>query len=127
MALIDPQEAVDAAQPWCCVPQGDLWFGVLAALIAVGNGDTMPTAQELMDDIACLKCAVQPGDVPLLIIGAAANITDGGGGGGGLSGSGSPEGVVTANPGTTYWDTTGQSLWVKDTGTGNTGWVQLIA
>lgn len=53
------------------------------------------------------------------------NIFDGGGGGGGgggLAGAGSPEGVVTADPGTTYWDTSDETLWVKSTGTGNTGW-----
>jgi hypothetical protein len=116
---------MDAAQPYCCVPEGDLWLGVLAALIVVGNGDPMPTAQELQADIACLRCAVQSGDVPLLLLGAVANIT-GGTGSGGLSGSGSPEGVVTANPGATYWDATGKVFWVKDTGAGNTGWYQLV-
>lgn len=39
-----------------------------------------------------------------------------------LSGEGSPEGVQTAEPGTTYWDTVAKELWVKDTGSGNTGW-----
>lgn len=40
-------------------------------------------------------------------------------------GSGSPEGVVTASPGAIYAQTdgaTGRTLWVKNTGTGNTGW-----
>jgi hypothetical protein len=50
-----------------------------------------------------------------------------GGTGGGLSGTGSPEGVTTANPGATYFDTASASLWAKQTGTGNTGWTQLIA
>lgn len=55
-------------------------------------------------------------------------ISEGGGtGGGGEAGAGSPEGVVTANPGTTYVDTSDESFWVKLTGTGNTGWIQLIA
>jgi hypothetical protein len=125
VAVIDAQAAIDAAQPWCCVPQGDLWLGVLAALIAVGNGDPMPTADELEEDIACLRCATQSGDVPLLILGAVANITSGTGGGG-ESGAGSPEGVVTANPGTTYFDTTSAIFWVKRTGAGNTGWYQLV-
>jgi len=94
MAVIDPQTAIDAAQPWCCVPQGDLWYAVLGALIAVGNGDPMPTAQELMDDIACLKCATQPGDLPLLILGAVDSIASGGGGGGGVTcGNGPPVGA----------------------------------
>lgn len=58
-------------------------------------------------------------------------LRDGGGGGGGaagFAGVGSPEGVVTANPGATYLDTSTNSFWVKNSGTGtNTGWVQLIA
>ena len=42
------------------------------------------------------------------------------------SGTGSPQGVVTANPGATYFDVTGGGFWVKATGTDNNGWVQLI-
>lgn len=41
-------------------------------------------------------------------------------------GSGSPEGVVTASPGALYRNTAGggnTTLWIKETGTGNTGWV----
>jgi hypothetical protein len=40
-------------------------------------------------------------------------------------GSGTPEGTVTATPGRTYADTTAGNLWVKNTGTGNTGWQSL--
>ena len=43
-----------------------------------------------------------------------------------LSGVGSPEGVVTANPKRQYMDTTGATgsiLYIKQTGTNNTGWV----
>jgi hypothetical protein len=42
------------------------------------------------------------------------------------SGSGSPEGAVTAPPGTLYTNTlggVGTTLYVKETGTGNTGWI----
>lgn len=49
----------------------------------------------------------------------------GAGSGGGLSGSGSPEGVETAGPGRTYVDTATGDLYVKQTGTGNTGWVMV--
>lgn len=51
----------------------------------------------------------------------------GAGGGAGLIGAGSPEGVQTADPGTTYYNTTDGSFWVKETGAGNTGWAQLLA
>lgn len=59
----------------------------------------------------------------------------GGGGGGGGSGTGQsgivgvvdPEGVVTATPGTVYLNTALQTFWVKQSGSGNTGWTpQLI-
>lgn len=47
----------------------------------------------------------------------------GGGGGSGFSGASSPEGAQTADPGSTYVQTTnGGRLWYKITGTGNTGW-----
>ena len=42
------------------------------------------------------------------------------------AGSGSPEGVVTASPGSLYTDNVGgagTTLYVKESGTGNTGWV----
>ena len=42
------------------------------------------------------------------------------------TGSGSPEGVVTAAPGSMYTNTAGgagATLYVKESGTGNTGWV----
>lgn len=51
-----------------------------------------------------------------------------GSGAGGLVGTGSPEGVVTADPGTSYLDESTNSFWYKETGTDtNTGWIQLIA
>lgn len=49
------------------------------------------------------------------------------GGGGGEAGAGSPEGVVSAPPGTTYLNTSDNSFWAKATGSGNTGWIQLIS
>lgn len=58
------------------------------------------------------------------------NLAEGGGGGGeggATVGSGSPESVVTADPGAFFWDTTNKALYIKDTGTAtNTGWMQLI-
>lgn len=50
----------------------------------------------------------------------------GGTGGAGAVGTGSPEGVVTAPPGTTYFDTAGDGLWIKESGAGNTGWTQIV-
>jgi hypothetical protein len=52
-------------------------------------------------------------------------VTKGSIGSGDLTGTGSPEGVVTAPVGTYYTDTAitnGALRWAKKTGTGNTGW-----
>lgn len=38
------------------------------------------------------------------------------------AGNGNPEGSVTANPGSIYLDRTNGKMYVKETGTGNTGW-----
>jgi len=43
-----------------------------------------------------------------------------------ITGSGSPEGVITASPTQRYMDTAGGAgtiLYIKQTGTGNTGWI----
>lgn len=45
---------------------------------------------------------------------------------GSYAGSGSPEGVQTAVVGSSYWDTAGQTYFVKNIGSGNTGWVNLV-
>jgi len=38
----------------------------------------------------------------------------------------SPEGVTTAEPGAFLWDTVAKALWIKDSGSGNTGWFPLL-
>lgn len=51
----------------------------------------------------------------------------GSGGSGVTIGTGNPEGAETGSPGLLFWDTTGQAFHLKESGTGNTGWKQLIA
>ncbi len=69
--------------------------------------------------------------IEIRILNALRNGGGGGGGSGtgqsGIVGVGDPEGVVTATPGTMYEDSSTNSLWMKETGSGNTGWIQLIA
>lgn len=38
----------------------------------------------------------------------------------------SPEGVTTAAVGSFVYDSVASTFWVKATGSGNTGWIQLI-
>jgi hypothetical protein len=44
-----------------------------------------------------------------------------------LAGTGSPQGVVSAPPGSTYLDVSTNNFWAKNSGMGNTGWVLLIS
>jgi hypothetical protein len=48
------------------------------------------------------------------------------GGGGTVIGVVDPEGSVTAVASTIYWNSAGQTLWVKNAGSGNTGWIQVV-
>jgi hypothetical protein len=80
-------------------------------VLAAGKDFQRCSKKELLICIAQLLCNISAG---------------GGTGGGGLAGVGSPEGVTTANPGTTYLDTASGSFYAKQTGSGNTGWLQLI-
>jgi hypothetical protein len=43
-----------------------------------------------------------------------------------MSGAGSPNGVMTAPFGSTYWDTVGLTFYVKNSPNGNTGWLALV-
>lgn len=66
------------------------------------------------------------GKTTLGSVGATAGLELGASGPRVMSGTGSPEGVVTAPVGSTWIDTnatTGAIKWIKASGTGNTGWV----
>ncbi|MEM1225963.1 MAG: hypothetical protein AAGJ40_09700 [Planctomycetota bacterium] len=58
---------------------------------------------------------VAPGEAARAITDGAVTITE-------HFGNGSPEGVVTAGPGSKYYDESGGGDWTKASGTGNTGW-----
>jgi hypothetical protein len=68
----------------CNMDPGLVPYAILAALIDVSNGDSVPaTTQGLITEANCLICLVPPGLVPFLTIQAIRGITAGGGGGGG--------------------------------------------
>ena len=89
----------------------------------------MTDSQTLLSQAQCYLClGVSLAEaLELALLAQIANGTISGGTSGGLTGTGSPQNVVSAPAGTTYWDSAGQSLWVKNSGTNNTGWVQVTA
>lgn len=76
-------------------------------------------------------CDPLPTDTINTLLKRIAGSASGGGGGGGSGlftlGVVDPEGVVTAPAGTGYLNTALQTMWIKQSGSGNTGWTpQLI-
>mgnify|MGYP001561616889 CR=1 FL=1 len=75
----------------CYASPGQIWYEILAALIHVGNGETVPDAPTLASEIQCLECYITPGMLPYAILQAIRGISSGGGSGGGLTcGAGAP-------------------------------------
>lgn len=107
-----------------CIPQG-MQLPVLINIFAeIANMSTTPG--ELMDSAKCYaSCIPERMQLPVLIYLATqiatnlSNVCC-------LSGTGSPEGVETANPGSTYLDASNGFFYVKQTGVGNTGWLALV-
>ena len=87
----------------------------------------LPNFQEIATGIACLN-SLSDAQVQRAILFYLININANGssGGSGTLTGLGNPNGYVTGNPGQIYIDLSNPSspvLYVKGSGTGNTGWV----
>jgi len=56
-------------------------------------------------------------------------LIDGGGGGATditIGVAPNPNGVITGDPGSAYVDRVLHTYWIKETGTGNTGWMQYV-
>lgn len=116
------QEIIDGATCFDCqLPPG---FQSSALLYLFSRIAGVTDIQTIIDGATCIQCKIPPGLQGAALIYLADSIITNGSGG--LSGAGHPEGVVTANTGTTYWATGDGTFWVKDSGTGNTGWVQLL-
>ncbi|HMJ91676.1 MAG TPA: hypothetical protein VK530_17775 [Candidatus Acidoferrum sp.] len=77
--------------------------GTTAIAIAIGCNIAATITKKFADDVETALAAVTP-----------------------LYGAGSPEGAVTAAPGARFWQTDTKTDWVKDNGTGNTGWLEII-
>ena len=87
-----------------------------------GNGppddnDGTPDGSLYVDWVG-LNIYIKSGGVYIIYTGPA--------GGSGEVCVGSPEGVITASPGTTCVDPVNHALWVKESGVGNVGWLQYI-
>lgn len=81
---------------------------------------------ELANAARCFSCLSLPQllEVQTYLL---CQLTVGGGVGVGVTpGVVDPEGAVTGGPGSTYYNSNNGTFWIKSSGTGNTGWVQLI-
>ena len=115
----------------CYLSRGMVQYAALAAMFDIANGIAVPaTTQELITEAKCLLSCVPPGLVPYLQVLLLRQISQSGGAGPAIpccnAGVGSPEGVVTANPGAIYTDTSNAWFYVKLTGAGSTGWNAIV-
>lgn len=124
----DAQSLMDQGKCFACLGVSQFRIMKLALLAQIANAMSVDT-NTLLDQAKCYTClgiSIADSLELALLAQVASGGGGGGGGGGGLVGVGSPQGVVTANPGTSYLDSSGDHFWFKKTGTGNTGWVELI-
>lgn len=72
----EAQELVTAAEcEFCTIPQGLIWYVILAALIDKGNGAEVPTdTQELIAEARCLECVIPSGLLPYTILEAVRDL-----------------------------------------------------
>lgn len=85
---------------------------------------------QLANDARCIDKCIPDGEKLAVLIAVFYQLLQSGVSSGtvssGLSGIGSPEGSVTASPGTTYLNLANGSFYVKFTGSGNTGWLLKV-
>lgn len=119
-----PNEVSEGAACFDCISKKQAALLYLLNQIRIAQGGAVMTIAEIESGAACFDCINKKDAAALYLLDTFAS--GGGGGSGGESGAGSPEGVVTASPGTTYYNTSDGSFWAKGSGTGDTGWVALI-
>src|SRR5262245_16422609 len=88
----------------CYLSPGLAWYGVLAALLDVAAGGSVPDAPTLAAETKCLQCYIAPGMLPYPVIQAMAGSSGGGRGGSTLCGSGPPV-APPSGAGALYIDT----------------------
>jgi hypothetical protein len=126
MALTcDPELLAIDANCFSCIAPGKKLDVLIYLFAQLANVTTDP--QTLMTDAKCFSC-IPEGKKMDVLLWIACNLSSGGGGTGGpgIVDVGSPEGVITAPPGTSYLDSSTDNFWFKASGSGNTGWVELI-
>jgi hypothetical protein len=130
-----PAELFSQANCFRCYGDADttqlLRLAILAQTLTTLDAMAATDPQSLLEYAKCFRCYSNGNTADLMELALldqiSQTVTGGGGGGSGLAGAGDPEGSVTAAAGTTYVNTTDESFWVKKTGAGDTGWIELIA
>ena len=122
--MATPAEILSEAECVVCAGNASM-FEVFA--IQILKNITGMTQAEIEAESSCFICyGMSQSQAAMLVL--LNNLSGGGSGTGGAGsvGAGSPEGVVVAPPGTSYYDTVGLTFWYKLTGVGAVGWVQVV-
>jgi len=124
------QELLDQAQCLVCANATDLFqtleIGILRNILSeLGAPMTQQEINTASNCFLCYGMSLAEANI-LVLLNAMSGAIAGGVGGGGEVGASNPEGSVTAEPGTLYFNTANATFWVKASGSGDTGWQQLI-
>lgn len=127
MATCTTASLVDAANCWTCVPQNIRQAIRIRLLCALINGEivTCNIADLVREDsVKCYSCLPenQRDAVETYLVCSLVSA----GGVAPLSGTVDPEGAVVASPFRFYINTTTHTLWIKESGSGSTGWRQYV-
>jgi hypothetical protein len=106
---------------WLCFAVSGSVFGQTIPINVQKTAGTNAITADLVIPSGRALSATGTGTIGATSVTYAASVTE-------TAGTGSPEGVVTANIGSVYHRTngsTGTTLYIKESGTGNTGWVAV--
>ena len=111
----------------------EVWPEYTSVKTFLGDGSNVPTTATAASDVSQADADTRAMAIAARLynnayVPTSGQVEGGAGQAGGVTdgvGLGSPEGVVTAPPGTPYLDLNTNNLWIKRSGTGNTGWVQI--
>jgi hypothetical protein len=100
------------------------WYGLLAVLDALAQGDTVPsTAQQIVTAAECYSACIPRGLLPYALIVAVQNLTTGSGGLGGVTCSNADPVAAPTSACTLHYRKDTGTLWMWN----GAAWVNLIA
>ena len=122
--MATPAELLSEAQCVACSGSASMFETFAITLL---KQITSMTQAEIEAESGCWTCyGMSQSEAAILVLLNNLVPAGSGTGGAGLVGSGSPEGVVAATEDTSYYDSVGFAFYYKTSGSGSSGWTQVV-